>query len=77
MTIPEVTIFWPCVETTPPTMQARPITASPGNIFLSSMNWLLLFKVALRPNPIATGIMVTINIDLRALTNSCIFDVMR
>ncbi len=64
MITPDETIFRPCAATTPPTMQASPITASPGNIFLSSMNWLLLFKVALRPSPIATGIMVTINIDL-------------
>ena len=45
-------------------MQARPITATPGNVFLTSLNWLLLSNTALSPKPIAIGIMVTIKIDL-------------
>lgn len=64
MITPDVIIFWPCAETTPPTMQAKPITAAPGNAFLASLNRVLLFKAAFSPRPIATGIIVTINIDL-------------
>ena len=64
MTMPEVTIFWPCAETTPPTIQARPITATPGNVFLTSVKRSLLLKAALSAKPSATGKMVTINIDL-------------
>lgn len=64
MTIPEATIFWPCAETTPPTMQAKPITAAPGNVFLISAKRLLSLNAALRAKPSATGRIVTINIDL-------------